>query len=534
MRPQKGSTTTHRPLCVGLCVVACLASGNLAAEGLALQQVIDTTLHTSVGVRLARSQLRAGEGSLLITQSLFDPILSSAGSTTTSNDPVLTGSSTSQTTDSASASLSRRFRSGLRLTPSLSIDRIDVENATAVSTGTVNLSLLAPLLENRWGKGDRLRVESAEVAYEGDRWNLTHQSALSVFQAADAYWSYVAASKNLEVFRISQRRAEQLVSEMRQLVDVEERPAADLIQVEGNASSKQIDTLSAEQSLIVARRSLGLAMGIPGPAIEALQLPSDGFPATVPFTADADAVEALIELALERRADLEAEYKDQESARLSLEADRDDLKPSLDLTVSAGYSGIDAGSGLDPLLGALTERISGLETTVRLSYQLPIRNDAAQGAALRSQSILEQQQILTEDLERRVRTAVLVAAEALERAALRALAAEQTVRLNRTTVDNEKKKSLLGLATLFDVILAEDRLTSALLNQVSAQQAYASAVASLRFETATLIDDPDTARAAVEAFNLTVPPDPEALAASPARGTGSAGGGTGSPPERLR
>ncbi len=510
------------------CVMACAGAGGIVADDLTLRQVVDTALESSIDVRLARSQVRSGEGNLLAARSLYDPVFNASGSRSTSADPVLSGSAGgTDATSTFSTSYSRRLLSGLRLIPSIDVTQLDADGSSAISTGTVNLQVIAPLLEDRGGKSNRLLLRAAEQAHEGDRWSLTHQRSLSVFTAAAAYWSYLAAVENLEVFRASQQRAELLVGDMEKLVENEERPAADLIQLEGNASSKRIDRNSAEQALIVARRQLGLAMGISGTAIDALRLPADDFPQTTPFTANSATIEQLVDLAVERRADLEAQGRQQESARMSFEAAEDTLKPSLDLSVSAGYSGIDSGGGVDPFLGSLASNISGLSTSVILSYQLPIRNDAAHGSTLRSQAVLEQQEILTQDLERRVRSAVRVSAEALERAGLRAQEAELAVSLNRTTVDNEKKKNQLGMATLFDVILAEDRLTGVLLNQVSARHAYALALASLRFETGSLTSHSDVTPPVVDATSLTFPPTPEELAGSRPAGEGNSPGGAG-------
>jgi outer membrane protein TolC len=56
-------------------------------------------------------------------------------------------------------------------------------------------------------------------------------------------------------------------------------------------------------------------------------------------------------------------------------------------------------------------------------------------------------------------------------------------------VENEQTKSGLGAATVFDVIFAEDNLTSALLNVVAGRQGYAVALAQLRYETGTMVED---------------------------------------------
>ena len=498
-----------------------------AAEGLTLQQVIEATLESSIGVRLARSQVRAGEGDLLSARSLYDPVFTTSGSHASTADPSLTaGADTRDSSSTFALDLSQEFRSGWQLIPNLVVNRSDLDGSPAFSTGTVGVRAVVPLLEGRGGKDGRFRLKAAEVAYEGDRRNLSHQGALSVFDAVVAYWNYVGAHRSLEVSRVSEQRADDLVSEMQQLVEGEERPAADLIQVQGNAAVKRIIRISAEQTVVSARRRLGLSMGITGPAMERLQPPSDLFPKAEPFSGDPATVAGLVAMAVEQRADLQAQSLLEDSARWSVEATDHDLKPTLDLTLSAGYSGIDAGGGLGQAFGALGNNIAGVSTSVLVSYQLPWRNEADRGRALRSRSNLEQQEILTEDLERRVWSAVMVAAEAVERGALQAIEAERAVSLSRTTVANEKTKIQLGLATLFDVILAEDNLTSAELTEVAARQAYATALATLRFETGSLVSDSGTATFSVDAASLTQPPVADPPTGHPATATGGEDGGS--------
>jgi outer membrane protein TolC len=83
------------------------------------------------------------------------------------------------------------------------------------------------------------------------------------------------------------------------------------------------------------------------------------------------------------------------------------------------------------------------------------------------------------------------------------------VELSRTTVENEERKFQLGMSTLFDVIQAEDQLTSALLSRISTQQRFAAARARLAFETGALVRDQD-GRAVPDAAALAILPSPRA------------------------
>ncbi len=80
-----------------------------------------------------------------------------------------------------------------------------------------------------------------------------------------------------------------------------------------------------------------------------------------------------------------------------------------------------------------------------------------------------------------------MAREALRHGREALLAAREAVTLSRQAVENEKRKFQLGMSTLFDVILAEDALTNARLSEIAGQQAYAVAIARLRYETGAIL-----------------------------------------------
>ena len=65
--------------------------------------------------------------------------------------------------------------------------------------------------------------------------------------------------------------------------------------------------------------------------------------------------------------------------------------------------------------------------------------------------------------------------------------AREAVRLSERSVVTEQEKFRLGLATLFDAILAEDSLTNARLRRTNAQYRFSAALARFRFESGTLL-----------------------------------------------
>jgi outer membrane protein TolC len=103
-------------------------------------------------------------------------------------------------------------------------------------------------------------------------------------------------------------------------------------------------------------------------------------------------------------------------------------------------------------------------------------------------------------------------AESVRQNTIRVLSAGEAASLYRAAVGDEWEKLQIGLSTIVDLILTEDRLTQSLLDEIDARLNYATAVARLRFETGTLVGDsgsdrPDPARA-VDLERLTRAPSP--------------------------
>ena len=164
------------------------------------------------------------------------------------------------------------------------------------------------------------------------------------------------------------------------------------------------------------------------------------------------------------------------------------LRPRLDLTVGFGYQGLASDRGFSGAFSSFYRNVAGLDASVQLSYELPIASLAARGEALRSSAAYDQARIREAELVREIASGVRMARAALLHGREALLASREAVALSREAVENEKRKFQLGMSTLFDVILAEDALTNARVGEIAEQQAYAVAIARLRYETGTILD----------------------------------------------
>jgi outer membrane protein len=328
---------------------------------------------------------------------------------------------------------------------------------------------------------------AAEHSLAGATLSEYFTASQSVASAVSAYWNYRAAQQRLDVFRESELRADRMVVETQVLVDAEERTTTDLKQLKANLGAKRVARINAEQALTEAWQQLALAMGVsrdrittpPPAATEFPQLPAD--------TLTTNTIAGWERTALAQRADVAAATAALRAAEAARRASRADLKPRLDVVVDLGYSGLAQGAGVQRLVAPLYRDVPGLNSSVQLSYQLPVMNAGAQGRLAQANASYQQQELVVRETERRIASDVAVAAAALQHGRLALIESRGAVELWATSVQSEQRKFRLGASTIFDIIQAQDAHTNARLGEIASANGYAVALTRLRFATGTLL-----------------------------------------------
>ena len=509
-------------LLAGGLVLAALGTRPAAAQsipepvtvGLGLADVVHVTLELSYAIRIQSEQIRFDEGSLSSVTGAFDPFLS-ASVTGGREDTPLTAAQRQLANASLSKSgfstyrlgMSKQFRSGFSVSPGVEVSRSDALGTDAAPLISTRASLLVnvPLMRGRGTNLASAQVDAAETALQASELTFRHTSAQGLLQAVYAYWAYLSANRQLGILNESEERARQLLSETQALVEAGERPSADLDQLRANLADKITARIRAEQAHFEARQSLGLAMGLTFEQIERIPAPTEDFPAVAGVMEALPSAQVLTDYALRHRHDL-GSAREQEDASLSLfRAARAETRPRLDLQLDLGYSGLSEGGQLREYLPPIGQNdVSGPSAFVSFVYSLPTGNHSARGLRMQQEAAYTQSRLAADDLMRQVSSGVAVATAALQRSVLELSKAREAIGLYLTTVENEKKKLRLGMSTLFDVIIVEDRLRNAQLSEVTAQVRYAQALARLRFETGALIIEGGDLAAQVEALT-TIP-----------------------------
>jgi outer membrane protein len=458
--------------------------------GLGLGEAVRLTLENDPNIALVEARLAGARGALLGAAGQFDPVLTSRVDQVTSNTPRSETDSDEERRLTSSLGVARQFRTGLSVTPSLGISQVDVPGggATALNVGTLAFTFRQPLLQGRGRSVVAAGELSAGREVAASALDVEQTTAERILSVVFQYWTARARALDLAILQESEESSRTLLDTTRRLVEADETPAAELVQLEANLAAKESSRIGGERALFAARQDLGREIGLEPTRIAALPLPADDFPAVrpgeVPPPSDAG---RFIEAALRRRADLRAARERRTGVEILLRAADDATKPRLDLLFVPTWSGLVEGEGAGDYFAALGRNVPGAGASLGFILSWPTLNRTARGAQAETEAFRRQTQLLIDLLSRTVGADIPSALDAVRSSSLQVEKATSAVGLFERAVVNEEKKLRAGTSTLLDLINQRDRLTSARQVEVSAKLALAQALARLRFETGTLL-----------------------------------------------
>lgn len=484
----------------------------LTTNGIPLLSCVEATLTQQPNILIQNQQTLFNEGAYESAKGRFDVFLRPSLTRSRQNTPL---SKLNQTTFGAShqtakitnatLKLDKQLRNGVTLGPQVSAIQNNTTHDLDETTNRAQVDFVinVPLLRDRGKEATGASEMAAQKDYESSLSRYRFTSSQSILATIAAYWNYVGAERSLEIVKESEARAKELVDKTTKLIEGGEKPRADLDQLVANLADKTSSRIRAEQTLTESKQTLGFAMGIPFEEIDQLPLPSDPFPEPTenPYP-KADEKDRLIKTAIQRRGDLNESRFKEKSAEILLTSAKNGLLHKLDLNFSAGYSGLDEGTGANAFVDSFEENVSGFNSKVGVSYEWPFANESARGQYMQSKATYQQRKIQTYDLQRKISSRVATAILALKRSSQELTSSIQAYTMYAKAVKSEKEKLRLGMSTFIDVIDIEDRLLSTKLNHVSAHQRYATALAQLRFETGSFFDYQEE-RNSIKPENLT-------------------------------
>jgi len=327
------------------------------------------------------------------------------------------------------------------------------------------------------------------------------QIVATVTQIENIYWDLVSAYEQTQVNEQSSAFARQTFDNAKKQLQLESIPEIEVLRAEAELSKR-------DQELTVARTSLqfqetlmknAITKSLDDPVLEAMPVVPTDRMQDAPMEA-VPQIQDLISSALHGRTELAESDVDLANRRISRQAARNALLPSLALVGFWGSSGL-AGP-LNPLCTTCTSTVpvgfagalqnafndSSPDYYVGLNLNIPIRNRVAKADQYRSELEYRQAELRMEQLKKQVRIEVRNAQYALEQTGARVQAARKARDLAKRTFEITQKEQDLGAGSSYQTLSAQRDLALAELDLVSAMTVFEKAKVELDRATGTTLE----------------------------------------------
>jgi outer membrane protein len=328
--------------------------------------------------------------------------------------------------------------------------------------GAVSLSSLLLDFGGRWGS-----TENARQALLASDW--THNAVIQnvVLNVELAYHQYMAAKALLEAQKASFKEAETNLESANVRHDAGVATIADVLQAKTALSQQQLALDSLQGALQTTRGALAVSMGLPA------NIPFDieEAPREVPLDSTLEAVDRLIQQALDNRPDLWAARAEAEAAVAHVTEVKSDGLPSLSFDASGGRGYI-VGSSLHA------------DTyTAGIFLHIPIFTGFSQTNKVRE---AEAQAMAANENQKSLETQVIYQVFSLKTATQRAKTANDLIASASTSEQVALERYRAGVGNILDLLAAQSALADARAQHIKARWDWHSALAQLTHDTGIL------------------------------------------------
>jgi outer membrane protein TolC len=455
-----------------------------------LEQAIARALESNLDIQTARLTPRMQAYSLDAARAAFTPTLSSSygynNQTNQSTSQLDGGARTTTQSHSLNTSIQQTLPwYGGRFGLDFNNSRSSTDNAFSTLNPSyrsdVRLNYTQPLLSGLKADNQRTALQTQEIQGTISELQLTGRIDNITEQVRRAYWGLRAAIEQIEIQRRSLAQAEQLLADNQVRVRLGTMAQIQVVQAEAQVAGAEQSLLNAEiqwRNQELALKSL-LIGGADDPLLFQTINPTD-FPVLQDEEVD---IQAAIETALAERTDIREARADRRIAELELEVTEDSRLPDLNLSASYRLSGVGgteydrSGLGGTPVLvnrggyGDAINGITGFDTptwTLGLSFSYPIGMRSAKASLARARLQMEQQDLAMRSQELGIVTEVTSAGLAVTDTRLQLAAATRSRELSEQSAAAEVTRFNAGVATNYEVVTAQDELTSARLSELRA------------------------------------------------------------------
>lgn len=381
----------------------------------------------------------------------------------------------------------------LRTGTALSLDFRNQRQETSTSVALLSPQYLTgltfsaqqPLLKNRGRVVTEgpLQIARSGAAAKTEDWRAKVMDIVAA--ARSAFLAFYSAVREVEVRKSAVDLAGRLMAHTDARIEAGAAAPMDRLPAEAAAAARKEELLRAEAAAQSAADDLKILMGLRSQGEWEERLA----PAPIEGGIPPPGPDETFEKALRRRPEVAAQAERRKQAEIQEAVTRNRTLPSLDLTVSAGLSGLAGTPNPNPLFPASTGKFTGnygdsidqmfsgryYNWFVGLKSEIPGRFDREKAEWARSRTALEEQRLLEEGLSLRIRAEVRKGRRDLESALERIAATGASVAAASKNLEAEERKLGLGRSTTVEVLRFQQDLSEARLAEVRAlADAYAA------------------------------------------------------------
>ena len=464
-----------------------------------LEQAIDRALETNLDIQTARLSPRMQAFSLQAARAAFTPTINGSygynNSVNQSTSQLDGGARTTTERHSLNTSIQQAVPwYGGRLGLGFNNSRTSTDNAFSTLNpsyrSTLSIDYTQPLLAGLKTDNQRTALQTQEIQGSITEIQLSSRVDNITEQVRQAYWGLRAAIEQIEIQRRSLAQAQQLLADNQVRVRLGTMAQIQVIQAEAQVAGAEQALLNAEiqwRNQELALKSL-LIGGADDPLLYQTVNPVD-FPAFQDQEVD---IQAAIDAALRERTDIREARAERRVAELDLEVTENNRLPELNLTASYSLAGVGgteyarSGLGGSPVLvnqGGYDDAINAITGfdvptwNLGLSFSYPVGMRSAKANLARARLQMEQRDLAIRSQELAIVTEVTNAGLAVTDTRLQLAAATRSRELSEQSAAAEVTRFNAGVATNFEVVTAQDALTSARLSELRAIINHINAIA---------------------------------------------------------
>ncbi|MGA2604719.1 MAG: TolC family protein [Verrucomicrobiia bacterium] len=461
-------------------------------RSLTLRECIERALENNLEIRFQRITPTIQTWGVMGAQGVYDPTLSGGvnnlGTTTwlSKQDAMGLGQGTNSYTDKirqwqANAGLSGKLPTGATYDFSAFGLHEWGNTFTNETSGDTGVTLTQPLLKN-FGFGVnaatiRIARENRTIAIQ----NFVQFVMSTISGVANAYYELVYAIENHKSAVETRELARELLEQNRIQERVGTMSPLDVIQAEAGVAESEQNVITTARAIKDNENTLKRLICQQVSEFGSATLVPVDYPPVEMVALD---VAASTRRALETRPDYQSAYHALESQNITVQFNRNQLWPEIDLTGTYGLNGL--GHNFDSFSDNLSSGRSPY-WNVGVVLSVPLGNRQARANYHMAKLDADQALLSLKSLEQNVIVAVDDAVGHVETNLKSVEAARAATRLAQESLDAEQKKLLAGTSTTFLVLQAQTQLATTRSAQIRAEADYHESLVALDLAEGTIL-----------------------------------------------